>query len=56
MCFLKTTTHHLQLKNQLVQLYLTNRVPHALLFSGNEGSGHFQLAMFFAKVCYVKRL
>ena len=48
--FFENDNAHLQLKNQLVQLYLTNRVPHALLFGGKEGSGHFQLAMFFAKV------
>ena len=52
--FFENDNAHLQLKNKLVQLYLTNRVPHALLFSGNEGSGHFQLAMFFAKVLLCK--
>ena len=54
--FFENDNAHLQLKNQLVQLYLTNRVPHALLFSGNEGSGHFQLAMFFAKVLLCKEV
>ena len=54
--FFENDNAHLQLKNKLVQLYLTNRVPHALLFSGNEGSGHFQLAMFFAKVLLCKEV
>ena len=54
--FFENDKAHLQLKNKLVQLYLTNRVPHALLFSGNEGSGHFQLAMFFAKVLLCKEV
>ena len=54
--FFENDNAHLQLKNQLVQLYLTNRVPHALLFSGKEGSGHFQLAMFFAKVLLCKEV
>ena len=54
--FFENDNAHLQLKNQLVQLYLTNRVPHALLFGGKEGSGHFQLAMFFAKVLLCKEV
>ena len=54
--FFENDNAHLQLKNKLVQLYLTNRVPHALLFSGNEGSGHFQLAMFFTKVLLCKEV
>ena len=54
--FFENDNAHLQLKNQLVQLYKTNRVPHALLFSGKQGSGHFQLAMFFAKVLLCKEV
>ena len=54
--FFENANAHLQLKNQLVQLSLTNRVPHALLFGGKEGSGHFQLAMFFAKVLLCKEV
>lgn len=33
------------LKEQILALYNGNRVPHALLFNGNEGSGAFQLAL-----------
>ena len=54
--FFENDNAHLQIKTQLVQLYKTNRVPHALLFSGKEGSGHFQLAMFFAKTLLCKEV
>ena len=54
--FFENDNAHLQIKTQLVQLYKTNRVPHALLLSGKEGSGHFQLAMFFAKILLCKEV
>ncbi len=54
--FFENDNAHPQLRSQLLQLYQTNRVPHALLFSGKEGSGHFQLAMFFAKILLCKNV
>lgn len=38
-------------KNQLLQLVEEHRVPHALMFTGPQGSGKFALALAFA--CYL---
>jgi len=38
-----------QVKQQLVELVQTNRLPHALLFLSKEGSGALQLALAFAQ-------
>jgi DNA polymerase III subunit delta' len=38
------------LKDQVLTLFNSNRVPHALLFNGNEGSGAFQLALSLAQL------
>ena len=35
-------------KNQLLNLFNSSRVPHALLLSGPEGCGHLQLALSFS--------
>ena len=35
-------------KNQLLNLFSSSRVPHALLLSGPEGCGHLQLALSFS--------
>lgn len=37
-------------KAKLIELFNSNRVPHALLLNGNEGSGHFQLGLCFASL------
>ena len=47
---------HLKLRSQLLQLFQSNRVPHALLLSGKEGSGHFQLGLFFAALLLCKNV
>lgn len=41
-------------KDKLVELFQSNRVPHALLLNGKEGSGHFQLGLFFASLLLCK--
>jgi len=41
---------NLQLKNKLIQLYKSKRIPHALLLNGKEGCGHFQLGFFLANL------
>ena len=43
-----------KIKNQLIQLYHTNRVPHALLFDGSQGCGHYQLALGLASLLLCK--
>ena len=45
--FLEFTGNSL-VKDQLLELYNFNRVPHALLLNGPEGSGHFQMGLFLA--------
>ena len=49
MLFSKITGKN-NLKDQVLALFNSNRVPHALLFNGKEGSGSFQLALSFAQL------
>ena len=37
-------------KTQLLDLFKSNRVPHALLLNGEEGCGHLQLALSFSSL------
>ncbi len=42
--------------NILTEIYNNKRIPHALLFSGREGSGKFKTALQFVKLLNIKRL
>jgi DNA polymerase-3 subunit delta' len=42
------------IKEKLVELHQSNRVPHGLLLNGKEGSGHFQLGLHFAAILLCK--
>jgi len=37
-------------KNKVLELYQSNRVPHGILLNGKEGSGHFQIGVFLARL------
>jgi DNA polymerase-3 subunit delta' len=43
-------------KQQLAEMVQSNRLPHALLFLGKEGSGALQLAMAFAQYVVCERI
>ena len=51
---LKHFTVNSSVKDQLEDLYFSNRVPHALLLNGNEGSGHLQLGIYLAYLLLCK--
>ena len=44
------------IKQQLVEMVQSNRLPHALLFLGKEGSGALQLAIAFAQYVVCERV
>ena len=52
--FFKNFSINNYVKNQLDDLYHSNRVPHALLLNGQEGSGHFQFGLYLAKLLLCK--
>ena len=41
-------------KTQLLDLFKSERVPHALLLNGEEGCGHLQLALSFSSLLLCK--
>ena len=52
--FFKDFSINNYVKDQLDDLYHSNRVPHALLLNGREGSGHFQFGLYLAKLLLCK--